>query len=538
MELTRREALAALGTAAASLAFGSGGCTTKKRAITGKIVGGSDARGHRIRDGISQLASPVPSAEIVILGGGVAGLSAAWKLLKSNRHDFVLLELEDSLGGTAVSGSNAICEYPWGAHYIPVPTREQRTLCELLLEMNIIKNFDAAGRAVPAEQHLCRAPEERLFYRGEWSEGLYLRAGASADDLQQFERFESNVRLLAKRTGNDGKRAFTIPIANCSVDPELRSLDRLSMAQWLESNNYNSPRLKWYIEYACRDDFGSLLGATSAWAALHYFCSRVSDGEYDAAEFLTWPEGNGFIIKYLNKLVGSRSRPGCAVYQIENVQDSVKVKYFDFRDETAKEIITKRVICALPSFAVRRLFAPAAADRAHFNYAPWAVANLSLDSEPESRGFPICWDNVLYESESLGYVVATHQLDRLAKDSVWTWYRPYCEQNASTVRAQMLTFDFEHYKNAVITDLVRAHPRLDRHITNIDVWRWGHAMIRPEPEFLFHRTRERAAKPIGNIHFAAADLGGLPLFEEAQWAGVRAAEEVLQAFGAAFSSSL
>ena len=71
------------------------------------------------------------------------------------------------------------------------------------------------------------------------------------------------------------------------------------------------------------------------------------------------------------------------------------------------------------------------------------------------------------------------------------------------------------------------------------MWRWGHGMVRPGPGFLWGaaRGRPRRARSAG-CHFAAADLGGLALFEEAQWAGVRAAEEVLAARGVAFESSL
>jgi hypothetical protein len=32
---------------------------------------------------------------------------------------------------------------------------------------------------------------------------------------------------------------------------------------------------------------------------------------------------------------------------------------------------------------------------------------------------------------------------------------------------------------------------------------------------------------VGDVHFAHSDLSGLPLFEEAQWHGIRAAEEIL-----------
>ena len=60
----------------------------------GEIVGASDAFGHRLRDG---LRVEVPSdawtdVPVVIVGGGVAGLSAAWHLQRSGFDDFVLIE--------------------------------------------------------------------------------------------------------------------------------------------------------------------------------------------------------------------------------------------------------------------------------------------------------------------------------------------------------------------------------------------------------------------------------------------------------------
>ena len=53
-------------------------------------------------------------------------------------------------------------------------------------------------------------------------------------------------------------------------------------------------------------------------------------------------------------------------------------------------------------------------------------------------------------------------------------------------------------------------------------------MIRPRPGFVFSRLRREAARPLGDVHFAHSDLSGLPLLEEAQHHGIRAAEEILR----------
>ena len=67
------------------------------------------------------------------------------------------------------------------------------------------------------------------------------------------------------------------------------------MQDWMAQNRFTSPYLNWYINYACRDDYGALARDTSAWAGVHYFASR--DPEEKGP--LTWPEGNGWIVRQL-----------------------------------------------------------------------------------------------------------------------------------------------------------------------------------------------------------------------------------------------
>jgi len=173
--------------------------------------------------------------------GGIAGLSAAWRLLKAGFEDFVLIELERAPGGTARSGTSPIIAYPWGAHYLPAPMKENVALVSLLDEMGILEGRDHDGEPAVAEQFLCRDPEERVFYRGRWYEGLYLHAGASAEDLAQWSAFNGEVSRWVGWRDARGRRAFAIPTAACSDDAEVTALDRVSMGEWLERRGWNSP---------------------------------------------------------------------------------------------------------------------------------------------------------------------------------------------------------------------------------------------------------------------------------------------------------
>src|SRR5436309_3288059 len=81
----------------------AGGCRPSAAApIEGAIVGVGHRLGHRLRDGG---AWPPPArterVAVVIVGGGVAGLGAAWHLARSGVKDLAVLELEDTPGGNA-----------------------------------------------------------------------------------------------------------------------------------------------------------------------------------------------------------------------------------------------------------------------------------------------------------------------------------------------------------------------------------------------------------------------------------------------------
>ncbi|MGH9888255.1 MAG: FAD-dependent oxidoreductase, partial [bacterium] len=286
--------------------------------ITGAIVGGAHRRGHRLRDG-----PPPPHVEprertgVAIVGGGMAGLSAAWALERAGYHDFVLLELEDAVGGTSRAGASAVTPYPWGAHYVPVPQPTNRPLVALLEEVGAVSGRNGAGAPVYAEDVLCRDPQERVFYRGEWAEGLYPRAGATPAEIDELRAFERTMRELAGRRDSRGRRAFALPRVTGSDTDESRALDRGSMADFLKDRAFNSSRLRWLVEYGCRDDFGATLTQTSAWAGVHYFASRMDAATGEAADFLTWPEGNGRLVRHLAGVAGQRVRAGCVVTRVE-----------------------------------------------------------------------------------------------------------------------------------------------------------------------------------------------------------------------------
>jgi len=120
------------------------------------------------------------------------------------------------------------------------------------------------------ERYLCHDPQERLFLFGRWQEGIEPAVGLGAKDREQFRRLEETFAEL-RVSGQ-----FTIPMET-GLSPKTGALDRLSFAQWLRERGFDSAPLLWYMDYACRDDYGARAADTSAWAGIHYFASREPD---------------------------------------------------------------------------------------------------------------------------------------------------------------------------------------------------------------------------------------------------------------------
>lgn len=532
----RRDLLVSfLGLAAANAACRRGAAAP--RDIPTTLVDRVHETGHLLREAPPAMATTdTRVVDCLVVGGGAAGLSAAWRLKGGGLDDVLVVEVDDVVGGTAKSGENAVSKFPWGAHYLPAPLSTKGPVPRLLREFGALTGVDDAGAPTYDEAALIHEPEERLYYRGAWYEGLYLRAGASADDLAQLARFESLMDGFAAAKDAKGRKAFAVPIELGSDDAEWTSLDRLSMAEWMSQQNFTSKRLLWLVDYACRDDYGATARDTSAWAGLWYFCARQSGIEKNEG-FLSWPEGNGRLISQLAKSIDpSRLQRSTLVHTLEQVPDSTDW-YAHALDATTKaplRLRAKQVVLATPRFVAARLISAWRRERPSFldafHTGPWTVVNLTLSAKPYSRGFPLAWDNVLHESRSLGYVVATHQALRANSKgpTVLTWYYPHDGSDVVAERKKLFSTTADDWRTLVLSDLKPAHVRLEEQVQSIEVMRWGHAMIRPVPGFVWGEARRAAQASLGgSLHFAHSDLGALALFEEANWHGVRAAEQVL-----------
>lgn len=501
--------------------------------IPGTLAGPNAAAGHRLRGG---MAFPEPTqtltTDVLIVGGGVTGLSARRWLHKLGVRDVLLLELEGQVGGNAAHGQNVTSAYSWGAHYLPIADPADQELIDFLTESRLITGTEK-GLPVYDEYALCHDPQERLLLHGRWQEGLIPNEGVEPHDKEQIARFLTHIDRLRKAVGTDGKPAFAIPLDRSSADPAYRQFDQLSFAAYLDQQGFTSAYLRWYVAYACKDDYGSLPEQTSAWAGLHYFAARRGKAaNADDSAVLTWPEGNGFLVEKLRQQGGSAVHSQLMVYALEPDGAGVMAVAYDTGRHTTVRIRARRVILAVPQFIIARLLTRLDPERAALSatvrYAPWLVANLTVAELPERKGMPLCWDNVFYGTESVGYVVANHQHLTDDPQRVLTYYRPLCQPDSAAARRMAYETPRETWLSQILAELETAHPGLTEHIQRADLWVWGHGMVAPTPGYIWGEARARLSQPIaGCIVPAHSDLSGVSIFEEAFHQGIRAATTVV-----------
>lgn len=518
----------------ASVALPLAACERQLAELAGGYSGIAHERGHLLREQRGPLSPSVTrKTHTLIAGGGVAGLAAARALRLRGQGDFALLELEDQAGGNSRGGQLGGIACPLGAHYLPVPGDQAPEVQDLLEELGLRRR--AAGRWVYDERHLCHSPQERLYFRGAWQDGLLPIDDVGPGTLAQYRRFSALV-TQAQRQGR-----YTMPAQRGAAAPAHLALDAVSFEAWLQRQGLDDPHLRWYLSYCCRDDYGAGLATVSAWAGLHYFASRHgfhapgdAQGEKDAV--LTWAQGNGWLTQQLAAPLGERLYAGRVVLRIAQTRHGVEVDVLHTGTQTVERWLAQRCIVALPVLVAARVvqgapeFLRSAA--AGTRYAPWLVANLHLKEALLDRpGAAPSWDNVIYSEQpgtSLGYVDAMHQsLRSVPGATVLSCY--HALGDLPDGRQQLLAKPWTHWRDRIVAELLQPHPDLLLRAARMEITRYGHAMAVPVPGTLARLQRlplsrgSRGTLRAGRLSFAHSDWSGYSVFEEAFTQGHAAA---------------
>jgi hypothetical protein len=491
--------------------------------------------GHFLRD---HKALPPPSqtidTDIVILGSGIAGISAAWKLKKLGKTDVLMIDGPQPYGN-AQGGAFGDLEFPTGAHYLPLPSPESTHVREILADLGIIQRDPMAEKPYYDERYILHAPEERLLLNGRWQDGFIPTEGVPKEELAEHQRFFAEVNRLRQLRGKDGRRIFVFPTVLSSEDPEWLALDRITLKQWLEQNGYHAPTLHWYLNYCCRDDYGTRYDKVSAWAGLHYYCSRWGQAANAGnGAWLTWPGGLQPLASAMERAAAIKRMAGTAV-SLKKTANGVEALCFRLEGGKATSYLVRarKAICAMPTMIAARVvenIRDYGFDPEHHipEYAPWMVSNFLMKRFPEELpNQPLCWDNVVYSEPGLGWVVSTHQDIRVRppEKTVFTSYVALSDRKPSSARHWLAAAKPEELLALASADLKTAYgTQFASCVERVDITVRGHAMASPWPGFRSNAGMKALRELDGPILFAHADLSGFSVFEEAAWWGIRAAQ--------------
>jgi hypothetical protein len=223
---------------------------------------------------------------------------------------------------------------------------------------------------------------------------------------------------------------------------------------------------------------------------------------------------------------------------VTKTSGGTQVQYWDEVRNIAIAVEADAVIFAAPRFVAERLL-NTGIDTHAFAYSPWMVANVTLASLPLGKGMALAWDNMIYDSKLLGYVVATHQnLNREQHETVLTYYWPLSHLAPKEAREEAYRRTYEEWRDIILAELLQVHPELKGQVKHLDVWLWGHGMIRPTPGFIWGDTRKQALQQSPPFFYAHSDMSGVSIFEEANYHGVQTAEALMAHLRHPYRSSL
>lgn len=534
--MDRRSFLSLAGAAGASAL--SAAAFYRWQEITPAVHYPGRAEGHFLRDRKNLPApSEVVETDVAILGSGIAGLTAAWKLKREGHKGALMIDGPQAFGNAA-GGSFGELAYPTGGHYLPLPSPESVHVREILFDLGIILRDPMGEKPYYDERYVLHGPEERLLYKGRWQDGFIPTEGVDAGELAEHARFFAEVERLRALHGSDGRRVFVFPTVQSSRDAAFDALDQITLKQWLDQNGYRSPTLHWYLNYCCRDDYGTRYDKVSAWAGLHYYCSRWGQAANAGnGAWLTWPGGMQPVAEKLAAASGVERRAGTVV-SVKRSGAGVEALCFTLSGGVARSYVVKarKAICAMPVYVAARVvegigelgFDP----RRHTPvYAPWMVANFLMKDFPqELPEAPLSWDNVVYQEPGLGYVVSTHQDIRAAPPgkTVFSAYVALSDRTPDAARKWMQSARPDELVELASADLKAAYGwRFAACVERVDITLRGHAMAAPLPGFRSNAGTRALREADGPVVFAHADLSGFSVFEEAAWWGCEAARKVL-----------
>lgn len=460
--------------------------------------------GHIVREAIDFPIIETLHKEVLIVGGGVAGMAAAYHL--KDRKKVMLCEMASDLGGSSSSGKHNGLHFTQGAHYdLAYPENYGEEGISLLKDLGVIALNEQRRKWEFVDQQFV-IPEslESQCKRGdEFSEDVLPAGDEKALFLNMLHEYKGKLIMPTRLISND-----------------LKLLEKVLFSSFIEELKLSKDFLE-AIDYMLIDDYGAGANRVSALAGLHYFICRPYYDEF--VQLFSPPEGNSYFInKMAEKLDANSLKTHCLVTSIRAKGNQLDVNIVDVERRGIISITADKVIYAGQKHALK-FIEPLSYDLfKHTKYAPWVVVNVILNEKLDEE---VYWQNEKVEGKGafMGFVNSLSQAKTAGEGQVLTTYHCFKEEErAELVKIEDQPTDFVNQTVNEISEYFGVD--ISEKVEKVIVKVMGHAM--PIPEVGFLNDDINAKRPLENLVYAGVDSGRLPLFFEAVDSGVQAAKLV------------
>jgi monoamine oxidase len=424
---------------------------------------------HQVRDA-HQFDRPgaTRKAEVVIVGGGVAGLSAAYFL---RGKDFLLLEMEDHFGGNAYQEEYDGQPFCTGSAYANKDDEGDQLATEVGLKLLPVNNPDPTI-------------VNKTFVADTWNKGI--------DQLP----YPKPVR--------DSFRKYRDDMLKINLRERMAELDAQPLTKF--TGAYAPEVQQWWDGYG-PSNWGAICEDTSAFVGIGAMQDLATGGD---AKRVILPGGLGCIThklvevlqpKYKENLLGDAT-----VVAVVQDKDAVRVTYV--HEGKLTTVSAKAVLMCSPKHITSRLLLNLPYDQKNamrrIRYAPYPVVNVIFDKPVYNRGY----DTWCPGNSFTDFIVADWTVRNAPgykqKDNILSFYTPLRENQRSTL------LDEDGCKSLaarVLVDFQKLMPEFNVHPIEVRIYRRGHPMYMATPG-QYTKNRLAAAHPMDRIFFGNSDSGG------------------------------